>query len=389
MAAMSDDLRGNDPPLPPILLSTAAISCGVGLIFPLLAEFQDRYGFSAAGLGLISASTFISALVAGVGLAHLADRGRARALLVLGLIGTACSLVWFSLATELWQFVGARSVEGLAAGVFIPAARKVVTAGDPLEAGRRLGMLTSAELAGFLLGPVIGASLSGITLQAPFLLVAAIGVVFAVVMARVRLPRLDESTEARSRLASLAMLRRPRVAGAALLSLALFLPVGVYDAIWSRYLTDRGASTLLIGVGLSLYAVPIIVLATWGGRLADRFGAVRVATIALCLVIPMTVGYGLLTVPLLITALAIMEGVPQAVANPAVQAAMLDACDGDEVAAGQGLAYAVNQVGAGSAALLAPIVYAATSAEALFVAVGALMAVVFAAGAILSRRVVP
>ena len=123
MAVMSADPRRDDAPLLPILLATAAISCGVGLIFPLLAEFQDRYGFSAVGLGLISASTFISALIAGVGLAQLADRGRARALLVVGLVGTACSLVWFSFATELWQFVGARAVEGLAAGVFIPAAR--------------------------------------------------------------------------------------------------------------------------------------------------------------------------------------------------------------------------------------------------------------------------
>lgn len=389
MAAMSDDARTDDAPLLPILLATAAISCGVGLIFPLLAEFQDRYGFSAAGLGLISASTFISALVAGVGLAQLADRGRARALLVVGLVGTACSLVWFSFATELWQFVGARAVEGLAAGIFVPAARKVVTAGDPLQAGRRLGMLTSAELAGFLMGPVIGAALSGITLQTPFILVASICLVFVVVAVRVRLPRLEESDRTRSSLSSVAMLRRPRVAGAALLSLALFLPVGVYDAMWSRYLTDRGASTLLIGAGLSLYAVPVILLATWGGRLADRYGAVRVATIALCFVIPMTVGYGLLTVPLLITALAFAEGVPQAVANPAVQAAMLDACAGDEVAAGQGLAYAVNQVGAGVSALVAPIVYAATGPETLFVAVGALMAVVFAGGALLSRRAVP
>jgi len=244
---MSDDR----PSVWPVLMAAAAISCGVGMIFPLLAEFQDTYGFSTAGLGLISGSTFISALISGLFLAKLADRGRARALLVGGLIGTAVSLVSFSFSTELWQFVAARSVEGLSAGVFIPAARKVVSAGDPATAGRRLGLLTSAELAGFMLGPALGASLSAVSLQFPFVVLGVAAVVLAVVLAQVRLPHLATSSAANRWFESFALLRRPRVKGAALLSLTLFLPVGLYDAMWARYLTDRGASTLLIGIGLS------------------------------------------------------------------------------------------------------------------------------------------
>ena len=382
---MSDDR----PSVWPVLMAAAAISCGVGMIFPLLAEFQDTYGFSTAGLGLISGSTFISALISGLFLAKLADRGRARALLVGGLIGTAVSLVSFSLSTELWQFVAARSVEGLSAGVFIPAARKVVSAGDPATAGKRLGLLTSAELAGFMLGPALGASLSAVSLQFPFVVLGVAAVVLAVVLAQVRLPHLATSSAANRWFESFALLRRPRVKGAALLSLTLFLPVGLYDAMWARYLTDRGASTLLIGIGLSLYAVPVILFAPIGGRLADRYGAVRVSVLSLTMVIPMTVGYGLLTVPILITLLALAEGIPQAVANPAVQTAMLDACTPDEAASGQGLAYAVNQIGAGGAALLAPVIYEATNAATLFVAVGIVMTVVLLVGAALSRRVVP
>lgn len=388
----SIQLDGAPPPSTsplPVLVAAGVISCGVGMIFPLLAEFQDTYGFSTAGLGLISGATFVASLVSGLLLANLADRGRARLLLVGGLLGTAVSLVWFSFGTELWQFVAARALEGLAAGVFIPAARKVVTAGGPTVAGKRLGWLTSAELAGFMLGPVLGATLSGVSLQFPFEVVGIVAVVLAVVVARIRLPELVTTDRRGDRLESIRLLRRPRVAGAALLSLTLFLPVGLYDAMWARYLTDRGSSTFLIGLGLSLYAVPVILFAPWGGRLADRHGAVRVAVLALCAVIPMTVGYGLLTVPVLITLLAVAEGVPQAVANPAVQAAMLDACEPEEAAAGQGLAYAVNQIGAGAAALAAPLVYAATNAETLFVGVGVLMATTLAGGTALSRRVVP
>ena len=71
---------------------------------------------------------------------------------------------------------------------------------------------------------------------------------------------------------ALDLLRYREVVVAALLSLALFLPVGIYDSLWSRYLQDRGASTLFIGVTLTLYGVPFITLASRGGRLADRTG---------------------------------------------------------------------------------------------------------------------
>ena len=129
-------------------------------------------------------------------------------------------------------------------------------------------------------------------------------------------------------------MRRGAVTGAALLSLTIFLPVGVYDALWSRYLTDQGASTLFIGIGLSLYSLPIVLLAPTGGRVADRIGPVRATALAICLIIPLTVTYGLLAAPVAITAMGLLESFPQSLATPSVQTAMLRACRPDEVAAG-------------------------------------------------------
>lgn len=374
----------------PILVGAVSLGAGIGLIFPLLAVFQDRYGFSALGLGLLSGASFLAALISGVALAGLADRGHARLLLVGGLVMSATGLFWFAVGTELWQFVGARLLEGFGAGVFFPAARKIVTIGDPANAGRRLGTLTSAELGGFLLGPVIGSGLTElIGLDAPFILIGVVKLGLAAWLTTVVLPPVTPvapGTPRRTPLTSVVMLRRPAVSGAALLSLALFLPVGVYDAMWSRYLTDRGAGTVFIGVGLSLYAVPVILLAPWGGRMSDRVGPVRAATVALLFIIPFTAAYGILAWPIAITVVAVLEGIPQAVANPSVQSAMLRACRPDEVAAGQGLANAVNQVGAASAALAAPVVYQATGSAVVFVGVGVLMAAIFGLGLMLHRR---
>lgn len=371
----------------PVMLASMSLGAGVGVIFPLLAEFQDTYGFAAAGLGMLSASAFVAALVAGLFLAGLADHGHARRLLVGGVAMSAIGLLWFAAGTELWQFVGARLLEGLGYGLFLPAARKIVTAGDPAHAGVRLGRLTSAELGGFLAGPAIGAVMSSaLFLSAPLLLIGVIQVGFAAWLVAVPLPALPIAVHRRSVLTPFRMLRRPAVSGAALLSLTIFLPIGAYDALWARYMTDRGASTLFIGVGLSLYSVPIILFAPTGGRLADRFGPVRASVYAICLIIPATIGYGLFSAPLLITAVGLLESLPQSVATPAVQTAMLRACRPEEVAAGQGVSHAVNQVGGGAAALLGPIVYEAFGPEWLFSSLAATMCVLFAVGLTLHRR---
>ncbi len=390
----------------PVLIGAASLGMGVGVIFPLLAEFQDRYGFSDRGLGMLSAASFGAALVAGLFLARLADRGHARLLMVGGVALSSAGLLWFSVGTELWQFTTARLLEGLGYGIFLPAARKIVTTGDEATGGARLGRLTSAELAGFLAGPVIGSLLSeAFELWVPLVVIGVVQAGIAIRLVTVRLPELavvsEQSSDsgesgggtvsgtvgsAGSMFSSFRLLQRGSVSGAALLSLTIFLPVGVYDALWSRYLTDQGASTLFIGIGLSLYSIPIVVLAPSGGRLADRLGPVRATTFAVCCIIPATFVYGLVSAPVLITLVGLLESLPQSVATPAVQTAMLRACRPDEVAAGQGVAHAVNQVGAGTAALLGPIIYGAAGATVLFGALAAAMVVLFMAGLAMHRR---
>ena len=371
-----------------LLVATAVLSSGLGLVFPLLAEFQDRFGFSTASLGLLSGSAFLAALVSGLFLSGLADRGHCRALLVAGALMCAASLMWVAVGTELWQLVGARVLEGLGFGLFTPAVRKVMTTDDPAQAGHMLGRLVSAELAGLLVGPALGAGLAAVfSLRVPFVAVGSCVLVIAVLLAWWPLPPVARSADRRhSFTASLRLARTPKAMGTALLSLALFLPVGIYDSLWARYLSDRGASTFFIGLTLSLYSVPIVLTAPLGGRFADRVGPVRAATGAMCLIVPLTVLYGSLRWPVAIAALAVLEAFPQAVASPAVQSAMLRAGPPDEVAAGQGLINSLNEFGGAVVGFLAPVGYAFLGPSWLLALAGAGMAVVFALGLLLVRR---
>ena len=356
-----------------LLAVTFVAAAANGVIFPLLAGLQEEHGLPTWGLGLISGATFAFGLLAQLLLSPQADRGRARGLLGAGLALTAAALLWFALGTELWEFVAARSLSGLALGCFLPAARAIAATADPARVGRNLGRLASAELGGFIAGPVFGSTLvDRFGLDAPFVVLAGLAGVGLVGVTACRLPDVRGPRAAVGQ-RSWPLLRRRSVLAAALMSLSLYLPVGVYDALWARYLDDRGASTAFIGASLALYGLPFVALASLGGRLADRHGPVPAVAGGLVVIVPTTFLYGTLSSPGAIVLVAILEAVGQAAAVPGAQAAMARACPG-RVAAGQGLAGAVNLAGAGVAAVAAPPLYEAAGPAAVFGVVAALMA---------------
>ena len=66
---------------------------GVGSVFALLAELEDRYGLPTASLGWIAGSAFVAALVTQLTLARYADRGYATLLLRAGVAASGRAAV--------------------------------------------------------------------------------------------------------------------------------------------------------------------------------------------------------------------------------------------------------------------------------------------------------
>jgi predicted MFS family arabinose efflux permease len=162
------------------------------------------------------------------------------------------------------------------------------------------------------------------------------------------------------------LLRLPRVRSGVLMSTALFLPVGFYDATLDRYLTDLGASDRLIGFTFLAYGIPFALLATGGGRLSDRRGALRVALISTLLVAPLTAAYGFVAVPLAILVVSALEGCVQALGVPASQSLVANAAPLGRAAAAQGLAGSANLLVAATTAYFAGGMYASWGPEWMF-----------------------
>ena len=103
--------------------------------------------------------------------------------------------------------------------------------------------------------------------------------------------------------------------GAILLGAAMFFPAGMYEAIWARFMEDLGASTLFVGISLTMYGIPFAFTANTAGKLIDRIGPWRAAGFGISVIIPMTFFYGFLTSPWLLMGLAMVEAVGQGVGS--------------------------------------------------------------------------
>jgi MFS transporter, DHA1 family, multidrug resistance protein len=364
---------------------------GIGMLFPLLARIQHAHHLPTYGLGIMSGASFFSSLLAQILISPYLDGRRARPVMLGGLVLTALAFAWFGASTTLWAFAVSRALGGAGAGICVPASLRAGTVGvDAERRGQRIGRLASAQMSGIVLGPVVGIGLVSIgNLSTPFyvdaVLIGAVAVALAIMTSGAPVPDLDED----GRPVVVTRSRRPAwppIIAVLLVSCASQLPNGFYDALWSRLLTDRGGSSLLIGVSLTLYGLPFMVLAPLGGRLAGRHKPITTAAFSLIVASVFMASYGLVRSPVVIAALGIFEACVQSLAVPGVYASVSEVFPDDWAATGQGWASGAGTASAGAAALISAPAYGALGPGPVFVG-GAVCSAGFALGSlVLTQR---
>lgn len=337
-----------------LCVMSAALMMAYAVVFTLLAAIRDAYGFSDAAVGLIAGSAFAAGFVAQIALAPLADRGHGGTLLKFGLIVAIVGMAWMVVAETLWAWIAARSLLGFGAGAVRPAVRRYVMVIDPKRAGHMLGTLAAWETAGFLIGPVLASLLvAKFSLGTPFACVALLIAAFAPVIWGAVIPAAERPTPR----AMTTLVRRPAMQSALALGIAFYVAIGVFEAVWAIYMADRGASQLFIGVTMSLFTLPMIVIAPWAGGMAQRRNVLSVVTLTMSVAAACMLSYGgLESIWWLLIPLAVHATV-DAVSMPAVQLAVGYASGEGALAAGQGLYGATGMAVATVASLVSGAVY--------------------------------
>ena len=361
-----------------VLLMTlgALLAAGNGAVLSLLPDLQTRTGLPDAALGIVAAASFFAALISQLGLARYADRGYARAMLLAAVVlGAAGSLVT-ALATVGWHLVAARLATGLAYGLFLPSARKIVVSMYPDSVAEWLGCLLGVDIAGFVIGaPIAATAVSEWGVPRTFGVFAAVLALLLVPLATLYLP----PTPVVDRIAARGVMRRlagrPQLRPAIALGAATFATIGIFDTLWARYLRDLGASTKFVAFTFLLFGLPMALLTGPLGKVADRHSPLRIARGGVAATVPCLLAYGFVDNLGVLCVIALLHSLIDASNFPATQAAVAEHCGAGEVAAGQGLLSAVQVAVGGCTALAVAPLYDRFGAPAAFGMGAALMTV--------------
>jgi predicted MFS family arabinose efflux permease len=249
--------------------------------------------------------------------------------------------------------------------MFIPAARRVVVARSGPRSGEVLGRLASVEVSGFVVGPLLAAAIAaGFGLHAPFLVMAAALACTSPAVARIEEPPIHDE---QPRDAVRALVRIRGVRSGLTMGLALYLSIGVFETIWAVYLSDLGASTGVIAATLAVFALPLVALSPFGGRLADRRGPLLTGVVALAASVPVILAYGIVGSVAAAAVLALVHCVCDSVTVPSGQAAVARSSPPSLIAAGQGLYGAAGTAAAAVAAFGAAPLYDSAGVETLWI----------------------
>lgn len=355
----------------------AVAMAGVSSVFALLAVLEEEFDLTTTSLGWIAGSAFLAALVTQLWLSRYADRGYASLLLRSGVIVSAVGLIWFGLSSEIWEFVAARALLGAGVGMIIPPARRAIVLTSDGAPGEKLGTFYAAYLAGFVFGPPIAGVLAEVgNVRLPFLVFGGLVGLSLFSILRVQMP--EASPEAAAPTAEQKMvlrrlLRRRNVLAALLVVISFRYSIGVFEPLWATHLDDQGASTRLITLSLTSFALPMLLVARPAGRLGDRLGSRYVSVLAALATVPMMATYGYSPYIWLILLVAVPHGLMEAMLSPASQTAIAEASPEEDTAAAQGLAEASGSGAAAFGAFTAPWVFDQYGSGAAWLAAGAIM----------------
>lgn len=359
---------------------------GFGAFLPVLPLWVTGRGVDVPTLGVVVAAWPAARLVGEPIFGWLADHTRRVPLMVIGLLASAVFAAAPLAVSGVVPFVVMRALAGLAAALYDPAARGYVMDAAPADRrGEAFGLYGAAQMAGFLLGPALGAVVAAAThsMESVFVLGGlSVGIAGLVVALGVReMPRLGrsatvapESMTERQREAPVAIERaanavlrdeaaaRAEAAGstgragqigltaasvgvameaagagaraagpapvsslvnrlliaAVVLNFGAYFAGGTWEVIWSLYMQAKGATIEFIGFTFALFALPVLIMSPFVGRLVDRRGPLPFVVSGSLVTVATGIAYTLTDDLVIIAAIVLVEAAGWALLSPAL-----------------------------------------------------------------------
>jgi MFS family permease len=226
----------------------------------------------------------------------------------------------------------------------------------------------------------------------PFLVLGGLVAVSSISLRSVEIPEAVRPGDG-SPLADKRVLRRlvvdRRVVAAVLVVVSFRYSIGVFEPLWATHLDDLGASTLVITLSLTCFALPMLIVAKPAGRLSDRFGPRVASVLSAAATVPLMASYGYVgSVPLII-GMVVPHGLLEAIQSPGTQAAVADAAPVEDTAAAQGLSEAAGSAAAAIGAFTAAPLFAWLGPGPAWSIAAVVMALLLATSALMDKPRLP
>lgn len=305
---------------------------GVGMsqIAPVLPLYIDHLGIHDTGLieqfsGIAFGITFIISAIFSPIWGQAADRFGRKPMLLRASLGMAVVIFSMGFAQSVYQLIGLRLLQGVITGYSTACTTLIATQTDMEHAGWALGTLSTANVAGALLGPVIGGYIGErLGLQNVFFVTGAlmlIAFITTVFFVKESFARQDKEVLSAREIWT-ALPDKGLILIMFVTSFVLTLALYSVEPIITVYVTqlsgNSGHVALLAGMVFSASGLANILAAPGLGKLSDRIGAQKVMVIALAVAGLVFVPQGFVKNPWQLMGLRFVLGLAVAGLNPSV-----------------------------------------------------------------------
>lgn len=359
----------------------------VSVIVPLLPIYIDQLGVSPFMIGIIYAAETISKSVFSSPFGYLSDHIGRRALIIVGLLVSAVSVIAYGFVGAPVLFIAFRLFDGVGTAMRNPATTAYI--GDAFPEEERASAMSAyrtLSMLGVVFGPMIGGVLVAVSsIRVPFV-VLGIGTLLGSILLALYLPPSEESEEEESFsieelkpslpspskiFAADAPLVPVLVVGTTALVGALatgafypFLPILLEQTV------GRGAS--YAGFAWSAFGLSMFLFLPVGGTLSDKFGRKKSLLAGQALWGGVALALSQATLLLLPPIILFLGGLASAFSGPALGSLKYEISPDDYEGTFIGLYSTLGSVGASIGPIAAGAVVTQTGPQFIFVLIGML-----------------
>lgn len=268
-------------------------SIGMSQIAPVLPLYIKHLGVSNTGLiaqfsGIAFGVTYIISAIFSPIWGSAADKFGRKPMLLRASLGMAIVVFSMGFAQNVYELIGLRLLQGAITGYSTACTALIATQTDKDHAGEALGTLSTANIAGSLLGPMIGGYIEeNFGLQNVFFITGALLVItFITTVLFVK----ESFTREEKKVIKIKELwdKVPEKSLTITMFVTFFvLTVALYsvEPIITVYITQLSSNTshvaLIAGMAFSASGLANIIAAPRLGKLSDKIGAQKVMLVAL------------------------------------------------------------------------------------------------------------